>query len=173
MGQLFIQPAQCGNAVVPANRSPGSRGKRTTAGRWIIRLTALATAAVLYAAVLGAQQASAGAFCPIGTGRVTLWNPSGSTEPWSCTRWQSGLLAYSYVEYNGQGSPYDNGCAGSRTGQGDFQHIDNSVQAYVCGGNVSATCGGGCGTSISVRYYPFIKNSGGGQASTNYWGYYN
>ena len=84
-------------------------------------------------------------------------------------------MAFSYVSSHGQGYPYDNNCAGSRTGTGDFRTLTSpgaNVYAYACGGNVYATCGGGCGTSNSVKLYPFIKNSGGGQASTLYWGYY-
>lgn len=150
------------------------RGKHKSqvANQLILRILAITALALLITTALATGKASAGYFCPIGSGSITLYNPGGSTEPWSCTRFQSGPLSYTSVTYYGSGSPYDGGCAGSRTGEGDFRHIDGSVIAYNCGGSTSATCGGGCGTGVNAHYYPFIKNSGGNYTSSGYAGNY-
>lgn len=160
----------------PPVSSIGPRRKRPsgTLSRWAARIVVCGILALVASAVAGAGTANAGLFCPIGEGTITLNNPYLSGGPWSCTRWQDGFISFTEVEYHVT-SGSNNGCAGSRGRSDDFQHINSSnadIQAYVCG-TTSAACTGGCGTSINSKWYPWIKDSGGGSdGSSRYWGFY-
>ena len=153
---------------------PGRKRPSGTLSRWAARIAVCGILALVGSAVGGAGTASAGLFCPIGSGTITMDNPYLAGGPWSCTRWQSGYLEVSDVEWFVT-SGSNNGCAGTRGRSDDFQHINSSnadINAYVCG-TTSGDCSGGCGTGPNYKWYPFIKDSGGGSdTSSQYWGYY-